>query len=112
MKPCPLCGGYPAIYGIVTANGLIWRLRVCGGQTKDYSARDEAHKAWNRAVQKGGSDAEYTKKFLGNLEPSDRASGTDNHVSSAGFSGIAGRSAAPDLKGDTRDDERRTQQAP
>ena len=106
LIPCPLCGGYPAIYGITTAHGLIWRLRVCGGQTKDYSTRDEAHEAWNKAVQKGAHYAENTTEFLGNLEPSDGASGTDNHVSSAGLPGIARRGSAAEFARGARDDER------
>ena len=105
LTPCPLCGGYPAIYGVVTAHGVIWRLRVCGGQTKDYSTRDEAHKAWNRAVQKGAIDAESTAKFLGKLESSDGAGGVTDNVSSAGISCAVGRSRRADLTGGSRDDE-------
>ena len=104
LKLCPICGACPAIYGIATDNGLIWRLRACG-QTKDYLTLDAAHEAWNRAVQEGAIDAEYTKKFLGNLEPGDGVSGTANNMSSAGLYGIAGESVAADFTGGARDDE-------
>ena len=50
-------------------------------------------------------NAESTTKFLGKLESSDGASGIADNVSSAGLSSAVRRSAAPNLKGDTRDDE-------
>ncbi|MBQ7220710.1 MAG: hypothetical protein IJS28_07010 [Synergistaceae bacterium] len=48
LKPCPYCGGCPAIAGIVTEKGLIWRLRLGKGEHEDYPTREEAHEAWNR----------------------------------------------------------------
>lgn len=50
-------------------------------------------------------NAESATKFLGNLESSDGASGVADNVSSAGFSGAAGRSVRADLTRDTRNDE-------
>ena len=52
-------------------------------------------------------NAESTTKFLGDVESSDGASGTDNHVSSARLRSVARRSSAADLTGGARDDERR-----
>ena len=55
LKPCPCCGGYPAIYGVATDTGLVWRLRVGVGEdgkakTEDFATREAAHIAWNRRV--------------------------------------------------------------
>ena len=51
-------------------------------------------------------NAESTAKFLGDIESSDGASGTDNHVSSAGLPGIARRGSAAEFARGARDDER------
>lgn len=50
LKPCPFCGGIPAIAGIVTRDGLVWRLWLANGEHEDYPTRDAAHEAWNRRV--------------------------------------------------------------
>ena len=50
LKPCPCCGGIPAIVGIVTSSGLVWRLRLGNGQDEDYPTREDARSAWNRRV--------------------------------------------------------------
>ncbi len=56
--------------------------------------------------KKGRSkNAESATKFLGDVESSDGASGTDNHVSSARLRSLAGRSSAAHITGGARDDE-------
>ena len=50
LKPCPLCGGIPAIAGIVTIDSLVWRLWLANGEHEDYPTRYAAHEAWNRRV--------------------------------------------------------------
>ena len=45
LLPCPCCGGIPAIAGIVTSTGLVWRLLLGKGQHED------ARKAWNRRIK-------------------------------------------------------------
>lgn len=51
LKPCPCCGGIPAIYGINTPNSkLVWRLRLGKGKHEDFPTREAAHEAWNRRV--------------------------------------------------------------
>ena len=55
LRPCPYCGGCPAIYGITTEKGLVWKLKH--GSSPDvqslpieFATREEAHAAWNRRV--------------------------------------------------------------
>ena len=53
LKPCPFCGGYPAIYGVVGDNGgLVWRVR---NLPEEFATLDEAHAAWNRKVSDEGT---------------------------------------------------------
>lgn len=49
LKPCPYCGGIPAIAGIITHdNTLAWRLRLGNGQHEDFPTQEAAHEAWNK----------------------------------------------------------------
>lgn len=60
LKPCPCCGGYPAIYGVAKDNKLVWKLRLGkewsnNGFPDEFPTREEAHIAWNRRVENGKS---------------------------------------------------------
>ena len=51
LKPCPYCGGIPAIAGIITPNHkLAWRLRLGNGEYDDFPTQEAAHEAWNKRV--------------------------------------------------------------
>ena len=56
LKPCPFCGGIPAIAGLITpAHKLEWRLKLGNGQHEDFPTQEAAHEAWNRRVKDGES---------------------------------------------------------
>ena len=65
-----------------------------------------------RRERRRRNDTTHAKEFLGNLEPSNGACRVTDNVSSARLPSVAGRSGRPDLKGDTRDDERGANKAP
>ncbi|MBQ3397004.1 MAG: hypothetical protein IJR43_10620 [Synergistaceae bacterium] len=56
LKPCPYCGGYPAIYGLAKNGGLIWKLRLgeslkAESTATEFQTQAEAYAYWNRRVK-------------------------------------------------------------
>ena len=63
LRPCPYCGGYPAIYALAKNGGLIWKLRLGEnlkgeGTATEFKTQAEAYEAWNRRVkdEQSGND--------------------------------------------------------